>query len=373
MTTIPHRLANGIGNKPDADQYMGNWDWLTAIAIGSLIQNGGMENWNGGVSFVNPADATELADDWLYEESGATPAIATVTRESSTIDTETYSMKIDLTTGGSSDSDILIEQSVQNVQRFSSRTVLFGARIFASSASKVRVRISDGVSVQYSSFHTGGGSWELLQVQLTVDGTPTEIKVSIAIDPADFTGAVYADSIHLYDIPSQISSTGKAALGYIALVGGSLNLAGGVMSGGINMGGNAITNQGDLAMGGNDILNAGKIAVSTVAPSTPVADTIYKDSIIKGWILFNGLGTVSIYDDMNVTSLADTDTGDYTITWETDLASANYAILGTGNAAVMVNRNNASSSTAGISYILVSNSSADPSDSDLISIAIVGD
>jgi len=242
MSTIPHRLANGVGNKPDADQYMNNWDWLTALAIGNLVENGGMEIWNQGTSFSNPADATELADGWLYEESGTTPAIATVSREATTIDTETYSMKVDITTGGSSDSDILIEQSLPNVQRFSGRTIVFGARVQVGAASVVRVRISDGVTTQYSSFHTGGGSWELLQAQMTVDGSPTEMKVSIAIDPADATFAVYIDSIHLYDVPSQISSTAKTSLAYVPLLTEFLNKSGGVMTGDINMNSNNLSN-----------------------------------------------------------------------------------------------------------------------------------
>lgn len=109
------------------------------------------------------------------------------------------------------------------------------------------------------------------------------------------------------------------------------------------------------------------------APATPTADSLYSDNIIKGWIMFDGTGTVSIYDDFNVNSLVDSDTGDYTITWETDLDSANYAVLGSANAAVILARDNAQSSTAGITYVTCFNTSASAVDTDLVSVAVVGD
>lgn len=50
-----------------------------------------------------------------------------------------------------------------------------------------------------------------------------------------------------------------------------------------------------------------------------------KQRMIKGWISLNGTGTIAINDSHNVTSITDNGVGDYTITWDTDFANANYA------------------------------------------------
>ena len=52
------------------------------------------------------------------------------------------------------------------------------------------------------------------------------------------------------------------------------------------------------------------------------------DKIVKAWINFNGTGTIAISDSFNVTSITDKGTGNYTITWDTDFANANYAVAG---------------------------------------------
>jgi hypothetical protein len=55
----------------------------------------------------------------------------------------------------------------------------------------------------------------------------------------------------------------------------------------------------------------------------------YHPSAAKGWINFNGTGTVAIRSSYNVTSLTDNGTGDYTVTWDIDFSNANYAIIAT--------------------------------------------
>ena len=50
--------------------------------------------------------------------------------------------------------------------------------------------------------------------------------------------------------------------------------------------------------------------------------------IVKAWINFDGTGTIAISDSFNVTSITDKGTGNYTITWDTDFANADYAVAG---------------------------------------------
>jgi hypothetical protein len=63
------------------------------------------------------------------------------------------------------------------------------------------------------------------------------------------------------------------------------------------------------------------------APTTPVANTLYKDNQVSGWVKFNGTGTPAITDDVNVASITDNGVGDYTFNFATNLASANYAVV----------------------------------------------
>lgn len=51
-------------------------------------------------------------------------------------------------------------------------------------------------------------------------------------------------------------------------------------------------------------------------------------SVIKGWINFDGTGTIAINDSFNVSSITDEGTGSYTITWDTDFANAYYSTAG---------------------------------------------
>lgn len=47
-----------------------------------------------------------------------------------------------------------------------------------------------------------------------------------------------------------------------------------------------------------------------------------------GWVNFNGTGTVAIKDAYNVSGITDNGTGDYTVAWDVDYATANYATSG---------------------------------------------
>jgi len=47
----------------------------------------------------------------------------------------------------------------------------FGAYVRTSAASKTRLRLADGYTTQYSSYHTGGGDWEWLTVTLTTNAS----------------------------------------------------------------------------------------------------------------------------------------------------------------------------------------------------------
>lgn len=76
--------------------------------------------------------------------------------------------------------------------------------------------------------------------------------------------------------------------------------------------------------------NAG--IVPAAVSGTPAQHGLYAGNVPKGWIRFNGTGVISIDASFNVTSITDNGTGDYTVTWDRDFSTANYAISVTGDA-----------------------------------------
>ena len=49
----------------------------------------------------------------------------------------------------------------------------------------------------------------------------------------------------------------------------------------------------------------------------------------KAWVNFDGIGTVAIRDSLNVSSITDNGTGNYTIAFTTAMANTNYCVLTT--------------------------------------------
>ena len=68
--------------------------------------------------------------------------------------------------------------------------------------------------------------------------------------------------------------------------------------------------------------------ISGAAPATPVANRLYTDSFVKGWLRTSGAGVWTIDADLNVSSITDNAAGDFTINWATAFANANYAVVG---------------------------------------------
>ncbi len=56
------------------------------------------------------------------------------------------------------------------------------------------------------------------------------------------------------------------------------------------------------------------------------------DSIVKGWINFNGTGTPAINNSYNVSSITDLGTGKWQIDWQNAFTDANYAAVASSNA-----------------------------------------
>ncbi len=99
----------------------------------------------------------------------------------------------------------------------------------------------------------------------------------------------------------------------------------------------------------------------------------------KAWINFNGTGTIAINDSHNVDSITDNGTGDYTVTYSTAMANANYSFaLGAeakGSAAddvISINKTTATQSASEIALwtVRVVHGSATSSDYDSTTVCV---
>ena len=61
---------------------------------------------------------------------------------------------------------------------------------------------------------------------------------------------------------------------------------------------------------------------------TPEYLITHLEGAVKGWAHFDALGTFTVRDSYNVTSMTDQGVGQYRVTWATDFGSANYAFSG---------------------------------------------
>jgi fibronectin-binding autotransporter adhesin len=139
-----------------------------------------------------------------------------------------------------------------------------------------------------------------------------------------------------------------------------------------SVGGNALisgtTTVGELTI--NNSFDAGS--------TTPRANTLYKENIIKGWINFSGEGTITIRDAFNVTSIVDNGTGDYTINWNVDFATPNYVIAGWAedNASTgtrITGSGSTANMTAGSVRIVTRNNDDTIVDVDVAAVMAIGD
>ena len=95
---------------------------------------------------------------------------------------------------------------------------------------------------------------------------------------------------------------------------------------GITVGSTDMPTATTSAQGAVELATAAEVKTGTdTSRASPVSSLISHEGIAKGWVNFNGTGTVAIRDSFNVSSITDNGTGDYTVNWGTDFADANYA------------------------------------------------
>lgn len=209
--STPYRLKNGIGNPPDNVKVQANLDFLESLIFGSWVSNGSFEDWTVATSFANPANGTLIADGWTWRKSGSSAPTIDVSRDGGTTEDPAYAALLNITGAGSSDSIGAVDQGLLYTQ-LRGEVLMFGCAVNTTHANKVRLKITDGINTAYSSsYHTGSGDFERLQVTLSVSSSATSLTVSVEVT-SDFTGAVYLDSASAFVIPVLMTDAAKAFL-----------------------------------------------------------------------------------------------------------------------------------------------------------------
>lgn len=122
-------------------------------------------------------------EDWVSGTSSAptehtlTGSGASVARESTVVKHGTYSSKV--TRSGN---DVTLYHDHPDYVDYQGRKMSFGCWVYCSTASTARIAISDGVGSTNSSYHTGGGSWEFLEVTHDMDGSASRLRVEMHVN-----------------------------------------------------------------------------------------------------------------------------------------------------------------------------------------------
>lgn len=82
-----------------------------------------------------------------------------------------------------------------NLNAFKTKKVALGAWVRSASGGVARIGIVDGVGSTFSSYHTGGGTFEFLKVEHTISGSATGIEIRLQVDTgnasAQFDGVIF--------------------------------------------------------------------------------------------------------------------------------------------------------------------------------------
>lgn len=143
-------MTMAVGMKISPENLIGDW--------------GSTEDWAAGTS-VAPSGWTMAG------------TAGSVAQEASIINFGQYSMKITAGSSGVYAAELpysLLLPSGSYLD-YSGNTITFGMWVRCSSASKARIYIDDGVTKTYSSYHSGGGTFEFLTVTVQISSVNTKL------------------------------------------------------------------------------------------------------------------------------------------------------------------------------------------------------
>lgn len=153
----------------------------------NLLSGGNFEVWSAGDS--------SLPDGWTYLDG-------IIAKESSIVKVGSHSAKIskaDGSVGGMAQQNIQIT-SGKGINYFKNRVFTLSGWVWCDTNQRAKIALQDGVNNNYSFFHTGDSSWQLLSRTATIDSNATTIQVGISLAGPDAnTVNAYFDGIILVE------------------------------------------------------------------------------------------------------------------------------------------------------------------------------
>lgn len=138
-----------------------------------------------------------------------------------------------------------------------------------------------------------------------------------------------------------------------------------------------------VEIAGDDIIQIAtdRVTLQRYQRTSPTGSTWSSWKLVGGkaecsaWVNFNGTGTVAIRDSLNVSSITDNGTGNYTVVFATSMTNANYASIATrsqpDSSGGTFSVGTVSKTVSGVQLLCQSSSGANDDDSD-VNVAVFG-
>lgn len=128
---------------------------------------------------IGPENLLPWADfeDWVAGTSAAptgytlTGASASVIQEATIVKQGNYSAKV-----AAAFATATIYYDLPTYSSYFNRQVTLGRWVYATAASKARIKIDDGITITASSDHSGNSTWEFLTVTVNISGSSTRLR-----------------------------------------------------------------------------------------------------------------------------------------------------------------------------------------------------
>ena len=170
--------------------------FVEKLNVRNLLDNGGFEIWQRGAGPFTGA-GNPFADRWKLQNGGGPTLSIARANATTTLPMGTYNMEATVT-GATGSGNAYVYQYVEDYKSYRGRTVSLSMRVYTSIANKVRLWLSDGITVTLSDYHTGSGAWETLTVTMTMSDSLGAVQATVGMYPNDdANGVFYVDNAML--------------------------------------------------------------------------------------------------------------------------------------------------------------------------------
>ena len=173
---------------------------------------GTFEDWPDGTS--------SAPDGWTLSGVGAL-----VSRQSAIKYSGLYSARV---ISDGTNAAILTSDSIRDYPQFAGTRVTLKAKVYTTTASRVRIRLTDGITTWNSDYHDGNGGWdgdagEPLSIEQTLADNLSDLVVSLRIESGSAVTAYWdkvwlaiGDHVYVFELPQ--SNATDTAFAYLSEV-----------------------------------------------------------------------------------------------------------------------------------------------------------